>query len=119
MSKKKPNIVYARRKPASVSSILERTMGSYRLEDKLAEYELFPQWADIAGEKIASVAKPQSISNNSVLTVEVLDAAWVQELAMQKPQLLLKLRNSGFASHIADIRFITGSSKSLEKSRVK
>ena len=105
------NIIPRSRPVSSVSSLIKSTLGKYHLNAKIEEYSAFPYWREIVGDEIARVAAPERIVRRKVLAVRVLDAAWAQELSMQKADLLNKLHNAGFGAIIDDIKFLTGSAQ--------
>ena len=96
---------------SSVASAVETTLSKYHLRGKLKEYSAFPHWQEIVGTAIAQVAVPERILRRKILAVRVLDAAWAQELSMQKKELLTKLNDAGFGALIEDIQFLTGMSQ--------
>jgi predicted nucleic acid-binding Zn ribbon protein len=101
--------------PIEVGTILEQTLSSYRIEKKLEEYSAFPQWQEIVGSETAEVAKVVKVVRGKVLVVHVLDAAWAQELSMQKESLLEKVNQVEQGAIIEDIHFITGDPTSIRK----
>ncbi len=101
--------------PLPVSSVLERTLGAYRLDKKLEQYAAFPAWPEIVGEQIAAVAIPEKIVRGKTLLVRVEDAVWAQELSMMKKEILERIFQHGSGALIEDIRFATGSPKTFSK----
>lgn len=99
------------RRVASVSDVLQSALGKFRIAKKVAEYSAFPHWEEIVGPEIAAVAVPEKIIRGKVLVIRVFDAAWAQELSMQKRELLDKLNNFGSGAVIEDLHFLTGSSQ--------
>ncbi len=101
--------------PKSVASVLERTLGAYRLDKKLEQYAAFPDWPEIVGQEIAAVAIPEKIIRGKTLVVRVQDAVWAQELSMMKKDILERIFEYGSGALIEDIRFATGSPSNFEK----
>lgn len=101
--------------PLSVSSVLERTLGAYRLDKKLEQYAAFPAWPEIVGEEIAAIALPEKIVRGNTLVVRVEDAVWAQELSMIKKDILQRIFEHGSGALIEDIRFATGNPKTFGK----
>jgi predicted nucleic acid-binding Zn ribbon protein len=104
------------RKPKTAGEILSATLGAYHIKDKINEYQAFPHWREIVGDEIADISKPEKIIRGRILVVRVLDAAWAQELAMKKMQLIDQIYLSGKGSMIEDIQFVTGSPRSIQNS---
>lgn len=112
MRKKNP-IQFSKRNPSEVSKILEGTLGAYRIKDKVEQYSGFARWPEIVGADISRVAVPEKILRGRILVVRVLDAAWVQELTMMKSELIERLFQANFGAAIEDIKFLTGSPKTV------
>lgn len=115
MKKKKYSSDYRSKSFSSASSILESTLKTFRISKKVQEYAAFPHWAEIVGEDLARVAVPEKIIRGNVLLVRVSDAAWAQELSMQKNAILDKMYQSGLGTPVGDIQFVTGNPKSFAK----
>jgi predicted nucleic acid-binding Zn ribbon protein len=96
------------RKIASLSNILESALGRRDIAKKVAQYAAFPHWEEIVGPEVAAVTIPEKIVRGKVLVVRVLDAAWAQELSMQKREILDKLNDFGSGAVVEDIHFLTG-----------
>lgn len=116
MTRKNFSPAYRRKPVSSASNVLESTLDRLRISKKVQEYSAFPHWQEIVGEEIAQVAKPEKILRGKVLLVRVSDAAWAQELSMQKPQIIEKIFHSGLGAAIDDIQFITGNPKDFDGS---
>jgi predicted nucleic acid-binding Zn ribbon protein len=102
-------------KPKAAAELLSQTLRAFGLEKKAERYAAFPRWEEIVGAEIASVAIPERISRGNVLIVRVLDAAWSQELSMQKQELLAKLQAVDIGAVVDDLRFITGDPRAIQK----
>ena len=99
---------------ATASAILDRALQHARLQNKIREYAAFPEWETIVGEEIAKVARPEKILRGKILVVRVVDAAWAQELSMQKSMLLDRIFEHKLGATIEDIQFLSGNPKSLK-----
>jgi predicted nucleic acid-binding Zn ribbon protein len=114
---KNPKLRGKTKAPTSVARILEHTLGAYRLERKLEQYAAFPDWPQIVGEEIAAVALPLKIIRGNTLIVQVVDAAWAQELSMMKDAILERIFKHGKGATISDVRFVTGNPQAVETGR--
>lgn len=115
MSKK--NFIQAWRKPRSASDILQGTLKAYRLDKKLDQYKAFPHWPEIVGDDVAKVAFPEKIVRGKILVVSVIDASWIQELSLQKLDLLEKIHSFPLGAAIEDIKFVSGNPKAFTGSK--
>lgn len=104
-------------KDNSVGNILKRTLSSYRIDKKIEQYSAFPEWKEIVGSETSQVAVAEKIIRGKILVVKVLDAAWAQELSMQKHELIEKINKTERGAIIEDIHFLTGDPRSIKKRR--
>lgn len=102
-------------KPKAAADLLTQTLRAFGLQKQAEKYAAFPRWEEIVGAEIASVAIPEKITRGNVLIVRVLDAAWSQELSMQKEALLAKLQAVDVGAVVDDLRFITGDPRAVQK----
>lgn len=116
---KNPRSRISSTKTERAGDILEKTLGLKRLSGKLARYQAFPEWPNIVGEEIANISLPEKITRGRVLVVRVVDAAWAQELALKKQELLNLLFAAKTGTLIQDITFITGDPGSIRRGRNK
>jgi predicted nucleic acid-binding Zn ribbon protein len=92
--------------PLAIGEVLENVLQRKGIAKKMAQYTVFEEWRNIVGETIARCAVPQKVQG-STLVVRAKNAAWANELAFMKPQILKKIRESSPDSLIEDIRFIS------------
>jgi len=90
--------------PQSVGEALGQLTKSLGIEKAVNEYAVVASWAQIVGERIASVSTAQRIENG-VLFVTVTTAPWRTELAMQRHQIMRKINEEAGAEIVKDIRF--------------
>ena len=106
------------RRPATAGAIIDATFGRLHLTKKLKQYESFEFWPEIVGEGLAKISYPEQILSNKILVVRVIDAAWIQELAFKKEEILEKFRNKCKNIYFEDIRFISGNPKDFNNKRM-
>ena len=94
--------------PSGIESILHSALKKRRLDRAVEKYAAFPYWPEIVGEDIAKIATPEKIIRGNILVVRVLDAAWVQELTLRKPEFLNALHQANIGAAIEDIHFVAG-----------
>lgn len=108
MNKRKPKRVELRSNPKAVRDLLDQTLKAFRLTAKAAEYEAFQFWPDVVGPEIAKISMPEKLLRKRVLVVRVIDPVWVQELSLQKAEILDRMNALGVGAVIEDIRFVAG-----------
>ena len=107
------------RKPASAGVILDATLGHLHLKKKVKQYENLQLWPEIVGEGLAKISFPEQILGNKILVVRVIDAAWIQELAFKKEEILEKFRTMCKNVYFEDIRFVSGNPKDFNNKGTK
>ena len=94
------------KEPLAIAGILEKFLQGKGITKKMAQYNVFEEWKEIVGDTISKCATPQKMQGNT-LVVCAKNAAWANELAFMKLQILKKIREKSPDSQIADIRFIS------------
>ena len=56
---------------------------------------MVPEWPTLVGAQIAAVTEPSSITRDGTLFVAVKTSAWMSELSLMEPQLLVANSNGG------------------------
>lgn len=81
--------------PVGIGEAVDGYLTRAGLDDRLKQAGVIADWADLVGPGIAKVTEPESIAKDGTLFVRVATAAWAQELQMQTPMVLTKLRADG------------------------
>lgn len=92
--------------PLAVESILRSVLATRGLDKRLAAYQWVTHWEKIVGTGIARRTRPASLKKG-VLTVEVTDSAWAQELQFRKQVIMARLAK--FVNNnqlVTDVRFV-------------
>jgi hypothetical protein len=87
----------------SLNTVLKKIVKDFGLEGGAALINLRKQWANIAGQTIASHTSPFTI-RHSVLTLTVDTPQWMHHLSFVKEQMLAKLEKFS----ISELRFRLG-----------
>jgi len=87
----------------SLNTVLKKFVKDFGLEGGAALTNLQKQWANIAGQTIASHTSPFTI-RNSVLTLTVDTPQWMHHLSFVKEEMLAKLGKF----NISEVRFRLG-----------
>jgi predicted nucleic acid-binding Zn ribbon protein len=81
-----PRALETRRAEQAVQDVL----ALHGISDEVRRQRVLTEWADLVGSKIAARTRPFGITERT-LVIEVASSAWVQELTMLRPQILLGL----------------------------
>jgi len=78
------------RKVEKLSSTIEKILRDRGWGAKLKEYRIYGVWEKVVGQGIARHARPAGMRGKK-LTVLVDSSAWMQQLAMLKPEIMGKV----------------------------
>jgi predicted nucleic acid-binding Zn ribbon protein len=81
--------------PVGIGDAVTRYLARNGLDERLKQAGVIEEWAALVGPQIAQVTTPESIARDGTLFVRVATAAWAQELQMQTPMILERLRAGG------------------------
>lgn len=103
---KRPPIYRRPSKPLPIESILRSVLAARGIDKRLAAYRWATHWEEIVGTGIARRTHPRSL-RGGVLTVEVTDSAWAQELQFRRDVIISRLgRFVDNDELVRDIRFV-------------
>lgn len=93
------------KKTIKIDNLLKELFRKKQWEGKLELHSVFETWPQLVGDGIASRSWPHLI-RGTVLWVNVSDSVWMQQLHLQKMELLDKINRSlPGDGRITDIRF--------------
>jgi predicted nucleic acid-binding Zn ribbon protein len=98
----------------SLGAALDMMMDSSGLRQSMRQYAACAVWPEAAGAEIAAVTLAQTV-RGGVLFVLVKSAAWANELAFYKPELIERINKNLGAAVITDIHFKIGASSAFNK----
>ena len=86
-----------------MSDLLKRS----GIADRVAQAKVVPEWPKLVGPQIAKVTEPLSVTPQGTLFVAVTTNAWMTELSLMEPELLIRLneRTGGGRRAIKRIRW--------------
>ena len=90
-----------------IGSVIDGVLKSFRSEPDYALTKIWRLWTEVAGETIASNARPTALKG-SLLLVHVSSAAWIHQLQFMKKDLTAKLNEALGKSLVAEIKFKIG-----------
>ncbi len=88
----------------NLRDILARLMTRPDLEHRARQGPLFERWPELVGDLLARRCRPVSI-RKGVLLVQVSDSVWMQELQMQKFQILQRIWALVGEGEVTDVRW--------------
>ncbi len=96
-----------KRHPKPISGVIGKAMASVGLAGSYNGWQVVNKWPDIVGPAIARKATATQWEDGC-LFVAVRDAAWRQELAMKKDELLEKIHSLPYGKSVKEIRLVHG-----------
>jgi predicted nucleic acid-binding Zn ribbon protein len=104
----------AGRQPKSIASTMDSLIQSFGWENKLSEGELFANWREIVGDKVAENSFPEDL-NKGILTVRCKSTAWATQLRIMGADILAKINNKLPALEIKEVKFIGPQAPSFKR----
>jgi predicted nucleic acid-binding Zn ribbon protein len=97
-------------KPEPIGEALTAFLDQAGLAERIEQAAIIPEWEQLIGAQIAAVTTPLSIARDGTLFVAVRTNAWMQELSLMEPQLLIALNARTGRAKITRIhwRLMTG-----------
>ena len=93
-----------KRKPESVGNVVGAFLKKSKLEARVEQASVVPEWELLVGKQIAKVTKPISVTADGTLFVAVKTNAWMTELSLMEPQLLRALNAKSGRTRVRKIR---------------
>lgn len=90
-----------------VDTLLKSTLKKLNLEESFEVYPIWKKWKQIVGPAIASKTEPSHIRGKTLI-VSVKNSVWMNELELQKKNLLNKINSLNTESPVEEIRFRIG-----------
>jgi predicted nucleic acid-binding Zn ribbon protein len=102
MRKRDPN--EKKRKPEPLGKVVGSFLKDSKLEHRVEQAAVVPEWELLVGKQIAKVTKPISVTADGTLFVAVKTNAWMTELSLMEPQLLRALNAKTGRTRVRKIR---------------
>ena len=96
-----------KKKVEPISGVLGALFSRRDWGAKLGLHQVFRFWNEVVGPEIADHAQP-TVIHGRVLWLEVSDSVWMQQLHLQKTELLAALNARLKGEQLADLRFRLG-----------
>ncbi len=93
-----------KRKPESLGNVVGAYLKQSKLEARVEQASVVPEWELLVGKQIAKVTKPITVTADGTLFVAVKTNAWMNELSLMEPQLLRALNAKSGRTRVRKIR---------------
>jgi hypothetical protein len=84
---------------------MDSLIQSFGWQSKVAEGELFSNWKDLVGDRVAENSFPEDLSKG-VLTVRCKSTAWATQLRIMGRDILVKISEKLPDLEVKELRFI-------------
>jgi predicted nucleic acid-binding Zn ribbon protein len=88
-----PKDITRNKRVASLSTVLDKLMKIYQIDDKIKENEALLKWPEIVGPSVSAVTSPIRVKDGT-LYIKVKNDVWRNELYYQKLQILQKIERT-------------------------
>jgi predicted nucleic acid-binding Zn ribbon protein len=95
-----------KRKPEPLGRVVASWLGTSGLAERVDQASIIPEWPALVGAQIAAVTRPESITANGTLFVQVTTNAWMTELSLLEPELLRSLNAKPGRPAVRRIRWV-------------
>ena len=93
-----------KRKPEPLANVVGAFLKESKLEERVEQASVVPEWASLVGKQISMVTKPISVTPDGTLFVAVKTNAWMTELSLMEPQILRALNSKAGRTRVRKIR---------------
>jgi predicted nucleic acid-binding Zn ribbon protein len=90
-----------------IGNVIDGVLKSFRSEPNYALTKIWRLWDEVAGETIASNARPAAFKGK-LLIVHVISATWIHQLQFLKNDLMAKLNDALGKPLVKEIKFKIG-----------
>jgi len=102
------------RAPKSLASTMDSLIQNFGWQSKVAEGELFSNWKDLVGDRVAESSFPEDLSRG-VLTVRCKSTAWATQLRLMGNEILAKIAERLPDLEVKEVRFIGPQAPSFKR----
>jgi len=93
-----------KRKPEPLANVVGAFLRESKLEARVEQASVVPEWELLVGKQIATVTKPISVTADGTLFIAVKTNAWMTELSLMEPQILRALNAKVGRQRVRKIR---------------
>jgi predicted nucleic acid-binding Zn ribbon protein len=102
------------RSPKSIASTMDDLIQSFGWQSKVAEGELFSNWKELVGDRVAESSFPEDLSKG-LLTVRCKSTAWATQLRLMGTEILAKISERLPDLEVKEIRFVGPQAPSFKR----
>jgi predicted nucleic acid-binding Zn ribbon protein len=93
---------------------MDELIQSFGWQSKVAEGELFANWKDLVGDRVAESSFPEDLAKG-ILTVRCKSTAWATQLRLMGPEILAKISERLPDLEVKEIRFVGPQAPSFKR----
>lgn len=94
-----------KKRPEPIAAAIAQFLDQAGIKERVEQASVVPEWPALVGSQIAAVTEPLSVTADGVLFVAVRTHAWMSELSLMEPELLVSLNRHGGRLAVRKIRW--------------
>lgn len=102
------------RAPKTLANTMDALIQNFGWQSKVAEAELFSNWKELVGDRVAESSFPEDLSKG-VLTVRCKSTAWATQLRLMGNDILVKIGERLPDLEVKELRFIGPQAPSFKR----
>ena len=102
------------RSPKTLASTMDTLIQNFGWQTKVAEAELFSNWKELVGDRVAESSFPEDLSKG-ILTVRCKSTAWATQLRLMGNDILVKIGERLPDLEVKELRFIGPQAPSFKR----
>lgn len=102
------------RSPKSISTTMDHLIQSFGWQGKVAEGDLFANWKEIVGEKVAQNSAPEDFQKG-VLTIRCKSTAWATQLRLMTAEIMAKIAERTPDLEVKELKIIGPQAPSFKR----
>jgi predicted nucleic acid-binding Zn ribbon protein len=102
------------RAPKTLANTMDVLIQNFGWQSKVAEGELFSNWKELVGDRVAESSFPEDLSKG-VLTVRCKSTAWATQLRLMGNDILVKIEERLPDLEVKELRFIGPQAPSFKR----
>ena len=102
------------RAPKTLANTMDALIQNFGWQSKVAEAELFSNWKELVGDRVAESSFPEDLSKG-ILTVRCKSTAWATQLRLMGNDILVKIGERLPDLEVKELRFIGPQAPSFKR----
>jgi len=104
------------RTPKFISNTLDSLIQTFGWQGKIAEGDLFTNWKEIVGDRVAEHSYPEDFQNG-ILTVRCKSTAWATQLRLMASEIMVKIEERSPDLGVKELRVLAPQAPSFKRGR--